>query len=126
MKSLFVLYDNWCPNCIKFSRFIKKHDIFNLIKFISLRDEANYFLFPNLNISLAKNEMASWSNGWNYGFNSIYNILLRIPIFWIFLPMFFFFKITGVGKIIYNQLAVKRTIIPLTCNKETCKITQNF
>jgi predicted DCC family thiol-disulfide oxidoreductase YuxK len=90
MKSLIVLYDNWCPNCIKFSSFIKKHDKFDLIKFMPLRDKNIYKQYPNLNIIIAKNEMASWDDGWYYGFNSIFYVLLRIPIFWIFLPILFF------------------------------------
>lgn len=59
-----------------------------------------------------------------YGFISIYRILLRLPIYWILFfytfPFLFLIKITGMGDFFYDQIAIKRRIIPLHCD-ETCK-----
>jgi len=89
----------------------------------------NVFLFqqilntyPNLNLKLAKKQMASYTKKWKYDFQSIYLLFTRLPIFWFIIPIFFTLKITGIGQYIYNELAIKKKIIPIHCNSESCKI----
>ena len=45
----------------------------------------------------------------------------RIPILWIFTPLFFILLISGLGQYIYQQFAVNRKIIPIHC-EDSCKI----
>lgn len=63
-----------------------------------------------------------------YGFISIYKILLRLPIYWILFfytfPFLFLLKISGMGDLLYEQVAVKRKIIPLHCD-ESCEVLHN-
>ena len=82
------------------------------------------FLSDNndLKLELAHQQMASYTNKWNYGFVSIFLILSRLPIFWIFFPFLYIFKITGFGQLIYKELAIKRKIIPLHCDENSCKL----
>ena len=121
MKKIIVIYDNWCPNCTKFIRTIQKLDWLKLIDVTKLRD-LDINTFPNLNLELAKNQMASYNRNWNYGFQSIYLIFTRLPVFWLVIPIFFILKITGIGQYFYNELAIKRQIIPIHCNSEGCEI----
>lgn len=99
------------------------------------------FYLKNLDIEKAQKQMASLeikkevkssSNLANqkpiqilYGFISIYKILLRLPVYWIFFfytyPFLFLIKILGLGDILYNQVAIHRKIIPLHCEEE-CQI----
>lgn len=117
-----VIYDNWCPNCTRFIKIVNKLDWFNLIDSKQLRSTQDTQQFKNLNLELAHQQMASYTNKWNYGFVSIFLILSRLPIFWIFFPFLYIFKNTGFGQLIYNELAIKRKIIPLHCDENSCKL----
>lgn len=124
MRKLTIFYDNWCPNCTTFIKTVKKLDWLNLLDEKKLRDSSDTFRFSNLNITLAREQMASYrKNKWNYGFVSIYRIFLIIPAFWIFVPLFFILNITGLGQYFYKELALKRKIIPLHCDEKSCNIS---
>jgi predicted DCC family thiol-disulfide oxidoreductase YuxK len=118
---MIIIYDNWCPNCTKFIKIIQKLDWFKLINAVKLRN-IDKNTYPNLNIELAKNQMASNNGKWNYGFKSLYLIFIRIPLLWLFIPLFWLLKITNIGQYLYIELALKRKIIPLHCNSESCEI----
>lgn len=120
MKRIKIFYDDWCPNCTRFMRIIKKLDWLNLVEFKELRSNNSY---DGIDYEVAQKKMASKIDrkNWIYGYNSIFSIFLRIPVFWIILPLLFLFKISKLGNYLYNELAVKRTIIPIHCD-ENCKI----
>ncbi|MCT7904815.1 Protein of uncharacterised function, DUF393 [Candidatus Ornithobacterium hominis] len=123
MNKFIVFYDNWCPNCNRFKNFIKKVDSLNLIFFKELRNNIENETYKDIDKTLAFQEMASYHKGkWNYGFSSIFLILLRIPLFWVTIPIFYILKLTGFGQYIYKQLAINRKIIPLHCDKNNCEI----
>ena len=119
---MIVFYDNWCPNCSQFTYLIKKLDWLKLIRFKELRNENHIKQYKKINIELATKQMASFTNKWQYGYNTLYLIFLRIPFFWCCIPFFWFLKITGFGQYLYIELALKRKIFPLHCNSETCEI----
>ena len=78
---LNIIYDNWCPNCTKFANLIQKLDWLNLIDFKELRNENHTNQYKEINIELAKQQMAFYTNKWNYGYISLYLIFIRIPFF---------------------------------------------
>ena len=120
MKNLIIVYDDWCPYCIRFSKLIKKFDILRKISFFKFRKDS--IDIGNFDNNLALKKMASYKNGiWMYGFESIYRILKEIPLFWFFIPLFYFLKITRIGDFLYDEFAIKRKIIPIHCD-ENCKI----
>lgn len=120
MKNLIIVYDDWCPYCIRFSKLIKKFDFLRKISFFKLRKDS--IDIENFDNNLALKKMASYKNGiWMYGFESIYRILKEIPLFWFFIPLFYFLKITRIGDFLYDEFAIKRKIIPIHCD-ENCKI----
>jgi predicted DCC family thiol-disulfide oxidoreductase YuxK len=122
MKKLIIFYDNWCPYCTKFANQIQKWDIVNLIQIRQLRNQHHTGVFPDIDLALAQKQMASFDGQWNYGYNSIYLILMRLPFFiWLF-PVLYFLKITTIGQFLYIQLALKRKIIPIHCNEDSCEI----
>ena len=117
---LIVFYDNWCPNCSKFAREIKKLDWLELLDFKKLREDADVSLFKNLDLKYAEREMASYGKKIHYGYNSLFYIFLRLPLLWLFLPIFILLKISKIGEILYIQLAVKRKIVFIHCDENTC------
>ncbi|MFV7236020.1 DCC1-like thiol-disulfide oxidoreductase family protein [Flavobacterium sp. ZB4R12] len=121
MTILTVFYDDWCPNCSKFVNLIHKLDWLNLIETKRLRNELDTNSFRSLDFKLAKQQMASFDTSWHFGYNSLYFIFIRLPLFYIFLPLLFILKITGFGQYLYIQLAINRKIVPLQCNSETCE-----
>lgn len=118
LRKVYVYYDNWCPNCISFKKKIERLDAFNKIVFKPIRNIENKSL-NNLNIDLAYKKMASTENykTWHYGYSSLQKIFLRIPFLWLFAPIFYILKTTGIGNYLYNELALKRKIIPFHCDK---------
>jgi predicted DCC family thiol-disulfide oxidoreductase YuxK len=122
MKIVSVFYDNWCPNCSRFVRIVSKFDWFNLIEYKELRNLEQLSRFKDIDIVLAKEQMASYSNEWNYGYVSLYFIFLRIPLLWILFPLFYFLKVTKIGQHLYVQLALKRKVLPLHCDSNSCNV----
>jgi predicted DCC family thiol-disulfide oxidoreductase YuxK len=123
MKKLIIFYDNWCPYCTRFANQIQKWDIVNLIQIRQLRNKHHTGVFLDIDLGLAQQQMASYNSGkWHYGYNSIYLILTRLLFFiWLF-PVLYFLKVTNIGQFLYIQLALKRKIIPIHCNEDSCEI----
>jgi len=122
MKKIIVFYDNWCPNCHRFIKIVNKLDWLNYIEIKELRNTKHTQKFLNLNLEIATKQMASFNGKWNYGYISIYLILKRLPLIFIFFPILYLLKITSLGQLIYKELAIKRKIIKLHCDEKSCKI----
>lgn len=119
MKKIVIVYDNWCPNCTRFSNSVKKIDWLGLVEHLPLR---NLPQGVNPDIDKALKLMAGTTgNGWTYGFSTIYKIIARLPLFWLVLPIFWILRVTSFGSYLYQQLAVNRNIIPIHCD-DNCKI----
>lgn len=93
MNKLTVFYDNWCPNCSSFAKLMKKHDLLDKIIIVEFRnlsiEESRKFL--ELDKEIAKRQMATYSNlKYSYGFESIFKIFIRIPLFG-FLSLYYTF-----------------------------------
>jgi predicted DCC family thiol-disulfide oxidoreductase YuxK len=121
-NNIAIFYDNFCPNCTRFAKIIQKLDWFSLLKIKQLRNPEHLKNTIGIDKNLAEKQMASFNGKWNYGFNSIYLIFLRLPLFWIFVPVLFLLKISKLGQIFYTELAIKRKIIPIHCTEEMCEI----
>ena len=122
MKKLTIFYDNFCPNCTKFSKLVHKLDWLKLIEIKQLRNELHTNSFRNIDLELAKKQMASFGTKWHYGYNSLYFIFVRLPFFWLFIPFLYILKLTNLGQILYSELALKRKIITIHCDAEICDI----
>lgn len=116
---MIVLYDNWCPNCTRFSSLIGKLDWLHNIQFEKLRTFEEKDGFDK---NLALKQMASYTIQWNYGFESIFQIFIRIPLLWILFPLLYVLKVSGLGQWIYMEFAVRRKIIPLHCDENSCNL----
>jgi len=79
---------------------------------------------PKIDNKLAIKSMAAIDTGGNpvYGFLSIYEICKVLYALWPFLPLFYVLKITGLGHLLYRELAIRRKIIPLHCDESTCNL----
>lgn len=122
MKTLTIFYDNFCPNCTKFAKLIQKLDWLKLIQIKQLRNELHTNSFSDIDIELAKQQMASFGTKWHYGFSSLYYIFARLPLFWVFVPFLYILKVITLGQKMYSELALKRKIIPIHCDAEICDI----
>ena len=118
--TLTIFYDNWCPKCTRFAGVVRKFDWLKLIEIKGLRNEEEVQIYQGIDVELAKKQMASYNKQWYYGYASIFFIMLRIPLFWPSVPLLFVLHITGLGQLLYVQLAVNRTIIPLHCDLKGC------
>lgn len=116
-SKLKVFVDGWCPMCRKFGRILEKLDVLNRISLQDIRTAE----VPNQEFR-AKGLKAIASIKDNekiyFGFDSIFQIFKLIPFLWIFIPFLYLLKITKIGEFLYSELAMKRTIIPLHCDKD--------
>lgn len=119
---LIIFYDNYCPNCTKFSKLVQKLDWLKLIEIKQLRNELHTNSFRSIDLELAKQQMATYATTWHYGYNSLFFIFARLPLFWIFIPILYILKITKLGQLMYSELALKRKIIRIHCDAKKCGI----
>lgn len=123
MKSIIIFYDNHCPNCTRFTKVVKRLDWFNLTIAKELRNLNHIGQFSSIDIKMAKEKMASSvDNKWYYGYDSIFLIFRRIPVFWVFVPLLYLLKTTNLGEVLYNELAIKRKIVPVNCGQTNCSM----
>jgi predicted DCC family thiol-disulfide oxidoreductase YuxK len=122
MKPLIIFYDNYCPKCTKFSKLVQRINWLKLIEIKQLRNELHTNSFCNIDLELAIQQMASFGTKWHYGYNSLYFIFARLPLLWLFMPFLYILKITTLGQLLYNELALKRNIIPIHCDNDACGI----
>jgi predicted DCC family thiol-disulfide oxidoreductase YuxK len=121
-RRLEIFIDGWCPNCRRFGKLIDRMDVGSRLVIHDIRKDS----FPEIDIDKAKNFMASIDRDGivSYGFTSIYKIFKTLPLLWIFVPVLFALNMLHLGDFLYNELAVRRRIIPLHCDDEECKIEE--
>lgn len=121
-KILTIYYDNYCPNCTRFAGVVHRLDCLHRVEIRPLRNLEQRDREMGINIGFAEKEMASYDGRWAYGYPTLVKIFEKLPAFWLALPLFWLLKFTGLGQILYLQLAVNRKIIPLHCPEDGCKL----
>lgn len=119
---LLIYYDNYCPNCTRFARLVQRLDWRHRIEICRLRNLETRDLSLGIDAGLAEKQMASYDGRWAYGYPTLVRIFQKLPAFWPALPFFWLLKLSGLGQILYLQLAVNRKIIPLHCSEDGCKV----
>ena len=120
MSLLFIYIDSWCPICVRFGGLLKRLDIFHKIEQADIRLYQGNLVCKEqaLKVIASVNRHSIVF----YGFDSIFQILLRLPLLWWLVPLFFVLKVSRIGHWCYNELAEKRQIIPLQCKEEDCNL----
>lgn len=120
MKDGFIIYiDSWCSLCVRFGAFLQRLDIFDTIKQKDIRTYEGQLISKEKGLKVLASVDAQ--SRIFYGFDSVWQIVLRLPLLWLFVPLFFLLKVSRLGHIAYNELAVKRQIIPLHCQEKDCE-----
>lgn len=114
---LYIFIDGWCPNCKRFGASIKAIDMLGIVEVKDIRVFTSNFE-EGIDIERGKKVMASKNSRgtYYYGFESLYQITKRIPVLWIIFPIMSILKFTKLGNLLYNELAVRRNIIPIHCS----------
>lgn len=119
-----VYYDGDCKFCISTIRRLKKYDWFHLIVFINFR-KAEVFG------GIAKEELEKRMHSWNInkkenifnGVDSFIQISKRLIPLWVLLPLLYVSKWFGIGNLLYDYIASRRSVIPSgKCNNDSCYI----
>lgn len=115
---LTLYIDGWCPMC---KRFAKKIALFDRKQQIAIKD-IRIVSHPNIDLEKAVKALASIDQKGNvyYGFDTIHQLCFTLPFLLVVTPITYFLKISRIGHFLYNELAVRRTIIPLHCNEDNC------
>lgn len=117
-NKLVVLYDGWCPLCIKSVGKLEKFNYFKNVEYKSFRDN------QKLDWDKLEKKMHGYINNKEYiGLDTFIEILKRSPGLWIFLIPLYISKILGFGNHIYEYIAKNRKIIPSNqCDMDSCNI----
>ena len=112
MSQLTILYDNWCPKCTKFSKVVRKIDIFNRIVTLKLR-ETPPDKYSMIDFAKAEKEMPSFDKNCQvyYGFDTLYRINVALPALWILLPITYLLKVSTLGRRGYREIATNRKLL---------------
>lgn len=105
--------------CVRFGSWLKRLDIFNSICQADIRTYEGTAISKEK--GLAQLASINRSSRVFYGYDSIWQILVRLPLLWVFVPAFYILKVSRLGHWAYKELAIKRQIIPLHCNEEDCR-----
>lgn len=129
MKRIIVFYDGWCTICNKSIRSFKQFDLLNRIEFISFRDSKVIEKY-NLNEEMLKKRIHSIKKcnskcKMENGIYSINRICKNSPVLWIFVPFLSFATFIGLGQLIYDWIANRRTIFPIAqCEEGRCHMNK--
>lgn len=123
---LTVYYDGWCPLCVGAKQRIRTWDWLGLMRFVSIRAPgatAHLGVDPAL---LAQRMYAQTAGGRTVnGIGAIAAIALRVPILLPLWPLLTLSRLLGIGQWLYDQIASRRTIIPVgQCTDGACPIHQ--
>lgn len=113
-----IYIDGWCPNCQRFSKWIRRFDFQKNIEIRDIRIDEN----PAINRELAKQRIASIDHlgKISYGFDTILKIIEAVHLLWFLYPFLYCLKAIELGDKIYDELAIRRKIIPNHCNENEC------
>ena len=121
---LTIFYDNRCPICLRTKLFLERIDLGKQLTFIGIRNKETFNTYTALNEAKAIQRMASLQHTKIvYGFDSVYRIVRTLPLLWLFVPLFFILKWTGIGDKAYDEIALKRKLLPASCD-ENCLLSE--
>jgi predicted DCC family thiol-disulfide oxidoreductase YuxK len=120
---LLVFYDNYCPLCLKTKSLLERVDWFHQLSFLGIRDRDVFKNYPKLDNEESLKRIAT-SDGEQiiYGFESVFRIIRKMPQLWLFAPFFLLLRWTNLGAWFYDEIALRRKILPFSCD-ENCEIT---
>lgn len=121
---LILFYDNRCPICLRTKAVLERIDFGRKLEFVGIRNKAIFTTYANLDEAKALQRMASlYNNEIVYGFASVFRIVKALPLLWIFVPVFFILQWTNIGEKAYDEIALKRKLLPASCD-ESCALSE--
>ncbi len=116
---LTLYIDGWCILCKAFAKKLTNLDKHNYIAIEDIRTASH----PLIDAEKAIKALASIDRNGNvyYGFDTIHELCFILPILFIFTPISYILKISQLGSFLYNELAIRRDIIPLHCDEKKCE-----
>lgn len=121
---IVVLYDGWCPFCIKTVSLLKRIDFFNNVSYQSFREKnivENYGV--HLNRLEARMHAFNHTNQVFEGIDAFILISKKVPLLFPLLPILIVSKKLGLGQKTYDFIAGKRVLKLNNC-ENNCEISQ--
>ncbi|MFN6499278.1 MAG: DCC1-like thiol-disulfide oxidoreductase family protein [Nostoc sp. DedQUE01] len=111
-NDMYVVYDGNCQLCRRTIATLKVFDIFGRLTFVNALDEqaltSHNLLWLDSQALLADMHAVLQRKSWK-GFQAYRVLAVRIPIFWLILPLLYVWPIPEIGKNIYRRVADSRT-----------------
>lgn len=122
-RRLTVLYDGWCPLCVRAATWWKRLDTFGALELVSFRDPQIADRIP-VDLERAERRMICISpSGRHYeGIDALIQVTITIPALWMFVPFLLVARALGFGQRLYDFVASRRIILPVhSCSDGVCK-----
>jgi predicted DCC family thiol-disulfide oxidoreductase YuxK len=121
-RPIEVLYDDFCPRCLRTVRLLHGLDLFSRMEFHGIRrmdlTEYNRSHALNLTSEALQKQMYVISNGRPYvGFFAYRVIALAVPMLWPLVPWLFLPGVPSLGASLYGYFARQR-LAALQCNAD--------
>jgi predicted DCC family thiol-disulfide oxidoreductase YuxK len=108
-----IYYDGCCPICSASARILEDFDWFHKLRLINLHlpsvlEKAGIPKDKALErIHIQINELTIFE-----GIDALFRISLAVPAFWLFIPIIWMSKKTGLGNMLYDWVAKRRFLFP--------------
>ena len=120
MDHITIFIDGWCSNCQRFASMLRVIDFFHSLSIEDIRN------ISDLRIDSVSGliAMASLDSKGNvvYGYETLYKISKILPVLWVLLPISYLLKVSRLGDYLYKELAIRRKIIPMHCDENSCDL----
>jgi len=120
---IVVLYDGWCPFCIKTTNFLKRIDLSRNIEYESFREKSvvDNYKIPATNLEKRMHAIDRNNQAFE-GIDAFILISKNILILFPMLPILIISKKLGFGQKLYDFIAGKR-VLKLTNCENSCEIS---
>lgn len=123
-----VIFDGDCGICTVLVRILQKLDFAKRLQFLASNDPATFAVHPGFPIERAKSELLAFDSrsGWYGGWQACEWILLRLPIFWLFVPLTLIPGSGWLGDRVYKYFALRRTKISSFLGLNACRVSDSM
>lgn len=123
-----VVFDGDCGVCTRIVQILKALDWAKRLRFMASNHPETFDQHPALPLERARTEILAFDtrSGWYGGWEACEWMMLRLPIFWIFVPLTLIPGSQRLGDHAYKYIASHRMQISAFLRLNACRVSDNI
>lgn len=123
-----VVFDGDCGICARIVQILKKLDGAKRLRFLASNNPGTFDQHPTLPLERARKEILAFDkrSGWYGGWEACEWIMLRLPIFWILVPLTLIPGSQWLGDRAYKYIAAHRVQLSTFLGLNACRVADNI